>query len=98
MSKFFLDVFSFLAYPQHQFNFVMYVFREARIIKRCVVFEQGRVRLGEYNRLVRTLVVKLFNMLNIISTYGKYSHRVLVVFKDKAMNIITSDLYFWLKL
>jgi hypothetical protein len=66
---FLFNMLSLSANPNNNFQLMVDVIAKVRVVKRVVVFEQGRIRLSEDYRLLRTLVVEFFNVVCVVSSY-----------------------------
>ena len=62
-----LDVFSVLAYTQHELAFVMQFIGEFGVVKGSVGLKQCTFWLHEYNRFVRYVIAKFLGVIRIIA-------------------------------
>jgi hypothetical protein len=70
-----LDVLAFFANTKYDFNFVVEIFGEFRVIHRLIVFYQSSVWLDKDNRLVRLFVLQLPDMGCIIPPHTENFHK-----------------------
>jgi hypothetical protein len=75
MRKLLYNVLAILGNANDQFNLVMDVAGKVGVVKGGIIFEKSRIGLGKDYRLIKALIVQFLDMLDVIPTDGKNSHR-----------------------